>query len=59
MEIHNSINEHYESSVKVRYLESHKSFYKSSFEIYYIKNCNASLPYGELQFERWVFTFTK
>jgi hypothetical protein len=41
--------------VKARYLESHKSFYKLSFEIYYIKKFNLSLPYGELKFERCDF----
>jgi hypothetical protein len=54
MEVHNCINEHCEGSLKVGYLEAHKSFYKLSFQIYYIKNCKASLPYGELKFERWV-----
>jgi hypothetical protein len=39
--------------LKVGYLESHKSFYKLSFEIYYEKNYNLSLPYGEIKFERW------
>jgi hypothetical protein len=54
MKVHNCINEHCESSVKVGYLESHKSFYKLSFEIYLKKNWNASLPYGELKIKRWV-----
>jgi len=37
--------------VKAWYLESHKSFYKLSFEISY-KICNPCLSYGELEFER-------
>jgi hypothetical protein len=37
--------------MKVGYLESTKSFYKFLVEIYYYKNCNPHLPYGELKFE--------
>jgi hypothetical protein len=37
--------------VKVAYLESYKSFYKLSFEIYY-KKSNLYLPYGELKFAK-------
>jgi len=38
MEVHNGLNEHYKSNVKVGYLESHKSFCKLSLEIHYKKN---------------------
>jgi hypothetical protein len=41
--------------VKAGYLESHKSLYKLSFEIYYKKIFYPSLPYGELKFEKWAF----
>jgi hypothetical protein len=54
MEVHNCINEHCKGSVEVRYLESHKSFYKLSFEICLKKNCNATLPCGEIKIEIWV-----
>jgi hypothetical protein len=54
MEVHNWINEHYKGSVKAWYLESHKSFYKLSCEIYYKKNLNPSSPYGKQKFERQV-----
>jgi hypothetical protein len=50
MNVRNCINWFYEDSVKARYFESHKLFYKLSFEIYYEKNCNSSLSYGELKF---------
>jgi len=41
--------------MKAWYLESHKSFYKLSLKIYYIKKFNSSLFYGELKFEIWTF----
>jgi hypothetical protein len=38
--------------VKAGCLESHKSFSKLSFEIYYKKLFNLDLLYGELKFEK-------
>jgi hypothetical protein len=41
--------------VKVGYLESHKSFYKLSFENYYENIFYLNFPYGKLKFERGAF----